>query len=168
MRFSSLSNSSDKGVLAEILRGNWPEARNSLALRHSFLIGRRRITRCRVFVHGDRHFPGAIAIRVDDAPCRFGIGDCGQVAPRARFARYFGKETINGVYRDDYLARKDGIGRLRRTVAGDDDCPSAVRERVSITTMNTPANFVSVNPFRISLILRSHIDDLPEHLQDHG
>ena len=106
MRFSSLSHGSDKGVLAEILRVNWLEARNSLALGHSFLIGRRRITRCRVFVHGDRHFLGAIAIRVDDAPCRFGIGDSGQVAPRARFARYFGKETINRAYRDDYLARK--------------------------------------------------------------
>ena len=29
---------------------------------------------------------------------------------------YFRKETINRAYRDDYLARKHGIGRLRRTV----------------------------------------------------
>ena len=94
MRLSSLSHGSDKGVLTEILRGNWLEARNSLALRHSFLIGRRRITRRRVFVDGDRHFLGAIAIRIDDPPGRFGIGDCGQVAPRTRFARYFRTDTI--------------------------------------------------------------------------
>jgi len=151
VRLSSLSHGSDKRLLAEILRVNWLEARNSLALRHSFMIGRRRITRCRVLVHGDRHFLGAIAIRVDDAPCRFGIGDRGQIAPRARFARYFGKETINRAYFAE--------------VAGDGDCPFALSKRDSITTMTTAANFVSVGPFRMSLILSSQIDDLPEHLQ---
>jgi hypothetical protein len=51
-------------------------------------------------------------------------------------------------------------------MAGDGDCPFAISKRDSITT-NIAANLVSVGPFRISLILRSHIDDLPEHLQDH-
>jgi hypothetical protein len=50
-------------------------------------------------------------------------------------------------------------------LAGDGDCPSAVSERASITAMNTAANFISLGPFRMSLILGSHIDDLPEHLQ---
>ena len=118
VRFSSLGHGSDKRILAEILRGNWLEARNSLALLHGFLIGRRCITRCRIFVDGDGHFLGAIAIRVDDASCRFDIGDSGQVTPRARFAGYFRKETFNHAYRYDYLARKRGIGRLRRTVGG--------------------------------------------------
>src|SRR6476659_1752148 len=52
-------------------------------------------------------------------------------------------------------------------MAGDGDCPFALSKRASITAMNIAVNLVSVGPFRISLILRSHIDDLPEHLQDH-
>src|SRR6478752_7138712 len=48
-------------------------------------------------------------------------------------------------------------------VAGDGDCPFAISKRDSITT-NT-SNFVSVGASRMSLILGSHIDDLPEHLQ---
>jgi hypothetical protein len=37
-------------------------------------------------------------------------------------------------------------------LAGDGDCPSAVSEMASITAMNTAANFVSLGPFRMSLI----------------
>jgi len=48
---------------------------------------------------------------------------------------------------------------------GDGDCPSAVSKRTSLTAMNTAENFISLGPFRMSLILGSHIDDLPEHLQ---
>ena len=51
-------------------------------------------------------------------------------------------------------------------LAGDGDCPLAFSERASIATLNTAANFVSLNPFRISLIFTLHIDDLPEHIQD--
>src|SRR6478672_7242508 len=36
---------------------------------------------------------------------------------------------------------------------GDGDCPSAVDERASTTTMNTAANLVSIGPLRTSLIL---------------
>src|SRR6476646_4913687 len=44
----------------------------------------------------------------------------------------------------------DGFAEL---LAGDGDCPSAVSERASITAMNTAANFISLGPFRMSLIL---------------
>jgi hypothetical protein len=37
-------------------------------------------------------------------------------------------------------------------LAGDGDCPLAFSERASIATLNTAANFVSLNPFCISLI----------------
>jgi hypothetical protein len=53
---------------------------------------------------------------------------------------------------------------LAELLAGDGDCPSAVSERASIMALNTAANFVSLGPFRMSLILgllRSYIDDLP-------
>jgi len=52
-------------------------------------------------------------------------------------------------------------------VEGDGDCPLAISKSDSNTT-NTAANFVSVGPFRMSVILRSPGDDFPEHLQDHG
>jgi hypothetical protein len=52
-------------------------------------------------------------------------------------------------------------------LAGDGDCPSAISKRDPITPMNTAANFMSIGLFRIALCLRSHMDDLPEHIQDH-
>jgi hypothetical protein len=36
--------------------------------------------------------------------------------------------------------------------AGDGDCPFALSKRDSITAVNTAANFISVGPFRMSLI----------------
>ena len=93
MRLSSLSHGSDKGVLTEILRGNWLEARNSLALRH---------------------FLGAIAIRVDDAPGRFGIGDwrpsCAPVlasrvtSGQTRLTVLIGTTTLQGSMESDAFA----------------------------------------------------------------
>jgi len=95
VRLSSLRNRSRERVLAEIVCGNCLEAWNGFAFRHGFLIGRQRSSRCRILVYGDRHFLRAIAIRVDIAPCRLGIGDRGQVVPGTRFPRYFGKEMVH-------------------------------------------------------------------------
>src|SRR6478609_153029 len=52
-------------------------------------------------------------------------------------------------------------------LAGDGDCASAVSKRTSLTLMNTAANFIRLGPFHMLLSLRSHIDDLPEHIQGH-
>jgi hypothetical protein len=38
-------------------------------------------------------------------------------------------------------------------LAGDGDCPAAVSDTTLITAMNTAANFDSLGPFRMSLIL---------------
>src|SRR6185436_6353215 len=73
---------------------------------------------------------------------------------KKRLTVLIGTTTLRGSVESDAFAE----------VAGDGDCPFAISKRDSITT-NTAANFVSVGPFRMSLILGSHIDDLPEHLQ---
>src|SRR4029077_12850042 len=77
---------------------------------------------------------------------------------KKRLTAFIGTTTLRGRTESD---------AFQESVAGDGDCPFAISKRDSITT-NTAATFVSVGPFRISLILRSRIDDLPEHLQDHG
>src|SRR4029077_13676559 len=76
---------------------------------------------------------------------------------KKRLTVFIGTTTLRGRTESDAFPEP---------LAGDGDCPLATSKRDSITT-NTAANFVNFVPFRMSLILRSHIDDLPEHLQDH-
>src|SRR6478672_3882755 len=78
---------------------------------------------------------------------------------KKRLTAFIGTTTLRGRTESDAFAEP---------LAGDGDCPFAISKRDSITTVSTAVNFVSVDPFRMSLILRSHIDDLPEHFQDHG
>ena len=62
---------------------------------------------------------------------------------KKRLTVLIGTTTFRGSMESDPFAE---------LLAGDGDCPSAVSESASITAMNTAANFVSLGPFRMSLI----------------
>ena len=59
---------------------------------------------------------------------------------KKRLTVLIGTTTLRGSMESDAFAEP---------LAGDGDCPFALSERDSITTMNTAANFVSVGPFRM-------------------
>src|SRR6476646_587783 len=71
---------------------------------------------------------------------------------KKRLTVLIGTTTLRGSMESDAFAEP---------AAGDGDCPFAISNRDSITTKTTAPNFISVVLFRISLILCSHIDDLP-------
>ena len=62
---------------------------------------------------------------------------------KKRLTVLIGTTTLRGSMESDAVAEP---------FAGDGDCPFAISKRDSITAMNTAANFVSLGPFRMSLI----------------
>ena len=62
---------------------------------------------------------------------------------KKRLTVLIGTTTLRGSMESDAFAE---------LLAGDGDCPPAISKRASITAMNTAANFISLGPFRMSLI----------------
>jgi hypothetical protein len=80
-------------------------------LLNSLLVRGRRVSLALVLVHGDGHFLRIVVVRVDHAPCGFGVADSGHVLARARFLSDLRVELIDHAQWNHEVTGEHGIRR---------------------------------------------------------